>query len=61
MDLVTFAGYAVLAFGLQFLRADSALMLGPLTATQLIYLAWLSAALLLNVFARSRSSAAGGG
>lgn len=49
LALGTFASYATVAFGLQFLRADSALVLGPLTATQFIYVAWLATALLLAV------------
>jgi phosphatidylglycerol:prolipoprotein diacylglycerol transferase len=60
LALATFAAYAALAFGLQFLRADSALVLGPLTATQFIYLAWLATALPLALFTRSRNEAASG-
>lgn len=58
LALAAFAGYAVLAFGLQFLRADSALVLGPLTATQLVYLGWLAAAmgLALRAWAGARAA-----
>lgn len=59
LALVTLATYAVIAFGLQFLRADSALVLGPLTATQLIFLGWLAAALLVAMLDRSRVNTAG--
>jgi len=45
--LTAFAGYAAIAFALQFLRADNALLLGPLTGNQLIYLGWLAAVPLL--------------
>lgn len=58
LALVTFATYAVIAFGLQFLRADSALVLGSLTATQLIYLGWLATVLLIATFYRSGPHAA---
>lgn len=58
LALAGFAAYAVLAFGLQFVRADSALVLGPLTATQLVYLGWLAAAMALALLARSGASAA---
>ena len=40
--LAALAGYALIAFGLQFLRAGSPLLLGPLTASQLAYLAGLA-------------------
>jgi phosphatidylglycerol---prolipoprotein diacylglyceryl transferase len=52
--LVAFGGYAVIAFVLQFLRADNALAVGPLSVPQLIYLAWLAAVPLLAVAMRSR-------
>ena len=61
LALAAFAGYAVLAFGLQFLRSDSAPLLGPLTATQLVYLGWLVAAMGLALLTRSGASAARGG
>lgn len=61
LALAAFAGYAVLAFGLQFLRADSALVLGPLTATQLVYGGWLVAAMVLALISRSDARAALGG
>lgn len=61
LALAAFAGYAVLAFGLQFLRADSALLLGPLTATQLVYLGWFVAAMVLALLSRSDAGAALGG
>lgn len=41
LALAALAGYALIAFGLQFLRAGSPLLLGPLTAAQLAYLAGL--------------------
>jgi prolipoprotein diacylglyceryltransferase len=43
MALAAFLSYAALAFALQFLRADSALLIGPLNLAQLLYLAWLAA------------------
>jgi prolipoprotein diacylglyceryltransferase len=43
------AAYATIAFVLQFFRADSALVLGRLTATQLIYVAWLGSVAALAV------------
>jgi phosphatidylglycerol:prolipoprotein diacylglycerol transferase len=39
--LAVLGGYAALEFLLEFLRADNALVLGPLTANQLFCLAWL--------------------
>lgn len=45
LALAAFLAYAALAFALQFLRADSALLIGPLNLTQLLYLAWLTAGL----------------
>ena len=54
LALIATTAYAALAFALQFLRADGALLLGPLNATQLIYLAWLAAG--LAVAARSVSA-----
>jgi phosphatidylglycerol:prolipoprotein diacylglycerol transferase len=39
--LAVLATYALLAFVLEFLRADNSLVLGPLTINQLICLAWL--------------------
>lgn len=45
--LAAFGGYAALEFVLEFLRADNALVLGPLTLNQLVCMAWLATALLL--------------
>jgi phosphatidylglycerol:prolipoprotein diacylglycerol transferase len=59
LALLTLATYAVIAFGLQFLRADSALVLGPLTATQLIFVGWLAVARLIAMRDRSRVIATG--
>lgn len=46
--LVALGGYAALEFGLEFLRADNALVLGPLTFNQLVCVVWLAIALLLR-------------
>jgi phosphatidylglycerol:prolipoprotein diacylglycerol transferase len=46
--LVALGGYAALEFLLEFLRADNALVLGPLTLNQLVCIAWLTIALLLR-------------
>mgnify|MGYP001087935625 CR=1 FL=1 len=46
--LVALGGYAALEFLLEFLRADNALVLGPLTFNQLVCVAWLAIALLLR-------------
>ena len=46
--LVALGGYAALEFLLEFLRADNALVLGPLTFNQLVCMAWLAIALLLR-------------
>ena len=51
--LVAFAGYAIIGFLLQFLRADNALVLGPLSVPQLIYLAWLAVVPFLAVAVHS--------
>ena len=51
--LLAFGSYAVLAFLLQFLRADDVRIAGALTVNQLIYLAWLSAVPLLAIRIRS--------
>jgi phosphatidylglycerol:prolipoprotein diacylglycerol transferase len=45
--LVVLASYAVIEFLLEFLRADNALVLGPLTLNQLICLGWLAIAVAL--------------
>lgn len=42
--LAALAGYAVIAFLLEFLRADNALVLGPLTLNQLFCAGWLALA-----------------
>jgi len=59
--LAALAGYAALAFLLEFLRADNALVLGPLTFNQLVCIAWLAIALLLlgsiERFARAEGGA----
>lgn len=54
LALIAATAYAALGFALQFLRADGALLLGPLNAMQLIYLAWLAAG--LAVAARAMSA-----
>jgi phosphatidylglycerol:prolipoprotein diacylglycerol transferase len=48
--LTVLALYALLAFALEFLRADNTLVLGPLTINQLICLAWLAIATVLAWF-----------
>ena len=45
--VVALAGYSGLQFILEFLRADNALVAGPLAANQLFCLAWLAAAAVL--------------
>ena len=46
--LAAFGSYAALAFLLEFLRADNALVAGPLTLNQLICLGWIAVAALLR-------------
>jgi len=46
--LVALGGYAALEFLLEFLRADNALVFGPLTLNQLVCITWLAIALLLR-------------
>jgi hypothetical protein len=56
LALAAFLACAALAFGLQFLRTDSALRIGPLNETQLIYLAWLAAGAAVAIFFAQRAS-----
>jgi phosphatidylglycerol:prolipoprotein diacylglycerol transferase len=41
LTLFAASGYAAAAFSLQFLRADGALLIGPLTGNQVLFLTWL--------------------
>ena len=52
--LAAFAGYAALEFLLEFLRGDNALVLGPLTANQLLCIGWLALAAVLAAASRAR-------
>lgn len=52
--LAAFAGYAALEFLLEFLRADNALVLGPLSANQLLCIGWLALAAVLAAASRAR-------
>jgi phosphatidylglycerol:prolipoprotein diacylglycerol transferase len=54
LALLATGGFAGLAIALDFLRADNALLLGPLTGNQLIYFGWLAALLPLAASARAR-------
>jgi len=48
--LAVLAAYSLLAFALEFLRADNTVVLGPLAYNQLICLGWLGLAVALTAF-----------
>lgn len=54
LTVAAISGYSAIAFGLQFLRADSRLLFGPLNGNQLIFLMWLAAILFAAILIRAR-------
>jgi phosphatidylglycerol:prolipoprotein diacylglycerol transferase len=60
LALISFAGYAAIAFAVQFFAADSVPLLGPINAIQLLSLGWIAAAALALALVRHARPAATG-